>query len=468
MARAVLALSENLIEEATCPLCLEVFREPVITECGHSYCGPCLAALMGVPPRPIDCPQCRAAVVPASLRPNRSLRSMAQLTEALDKARRAHCQQHGELLGLFCDTCRCLLCPLCQDEPRHRDHPARLAEEAARQLRETLQNNLVLLQKEKEEFRPMGQKKSDSLLGKVASEQQSLRDAFTQLQEFLQEQKDVLLSQLDQVHEELNLERCRYITSISERETLLDTLIVEIERKCDQPMVEFLMDVGKTLDRCEAAKTPIPEPVSPGRERTLERLFKSSQMLTDMMAEFKVSLLSNIDRERVEVWLDPETASPYLNLSKDCKTVRLASGEQELHDNPKRFTGSPSVLGSKGFTAGRHYWDLEVGHGDSWAVGVAVESVQRKDSLSRALKKIWALRLDWNGQYTALHMPPTPLELNQELQKIRVHLDYEGGQVTFCNAENMMQILQFKATFTEKVFPYFWLWSQETYIHLCA
>uniref|UniRef100_A0A8B9F324 B box-type domain-containing protein n=1 Tax=Amazona collaria TaxID=241587 RepID=A0A8B9F324_9PSIT len=50
-------------------------------------------------------------------------------------ARRAHCPQHGELLGLFCDTCRCLLCPLCQDEPRHRDHPARLAEEAARQLR---------------------------------------------------------------------------------------------------------------------------------------------------------------------------------------------------------------------------------------------------------------------------------------------------------------------------------------------
>lgn len=170
----------------------------------------------------------------------------------------------------------------------------------------------------------------------------------------------------------------------------------------------------------------------------------------------------------VKVCLDPETASPYLNLSEDCKTVRLASGEQELHDNPKRFTGSPSVLGSKGFTAGRHYWELEVGHGDSWAVGVAVESVQRKDSLSRALGKIWALRLDWNRQYTALHMPPTPLELNQELRKIRVHLDYEGGQVTFYNAENMVQILQFKATFTEKVFPYFWLWSQETYIQLCA
>ncbi|XP_061222204.1 E3 ubiquitin-protein ligase TRIM7-like isoform X2 [Neopsephotus bourkii] len=457
MARAVLALGESLVEEATCPLCLGLFQEPLITDCGHSYCGPCLAALMGVPPRPVACPQCRAAVAPASLRPNRSLRSMAQLTEALDKARRAQCQRHGELLGLFCETCRCLLCPLCRGEPQHRDHPARFAEEAARQLRETLQNNLVLLQKEKEEFRPMGQKKSESLLEKVASEQQSLRGAFMQLQEFLQEQEDVLLAQLHEVHEELNQERCRYISSISERETLLDTLIAEIESKCDQPVAEFLTNVGKILDRCEAVKTPIPEPVSPGLERTLERLFQSTQMLVAVMAEFKV-----------KVWLDPETASPYLNLSEDCKTVWLASGEQELHDNPKRFTGSPSVLGSKGFMAGRHYWELEVGHGDSWAVGVALESVQRKDVLSRALGKIWALRLDWNRQYTALHMPPTPLELNQELRKIRIHLDYEGGQVTFYNAENMMQILQFKATFTEKVFPYFWLSSQETYIQLCA
>ncbi|XP_009699247.1 PREDICTED: tripartite motif-containing protein 7-like [Cariama cristata] len=175
-----------------------------------------------------------------------------------------------------------------------------------------------------------------------------------------------------------------------------------------------------------------------------------------------------MDRERVKVTLDPETASPYLIVSKDCKTVLLGDSQQSLPDTPKRFTGSPSVLGSQGFTAGRHYWELEVGDGDSWAVGVAVESVRRKDSLNMAMGKIWAVRLDWNRQYTALHMPPTPLVLKEELRRIRVHLDYEAGRVTFYNAENMMEILQFKASFTEKVFPYFWLWSQETYIKLCA
>ncbi|NXU16254.1 A33 protein, partial [Pardalotus punctatus] len=168
-----------------------------------------------------------------------------------------------------------------------------------------------------------------------------------------------------------------------------------------------------------------------------------------------------------KVTLDPDTASPHLTLSRDHKTVWLGDGKQNLPDTSKRFMGSPSVLGSQGFTSGRHYWELEVGNGDSWAVGVALESVHRKDSLSMALGKIWALLLDWDGQYTALHVPPAPLALAEKLQKIRVHLDYEAGKVTFYNAENMTQILQFEASFTEKVFLYFWLWSEETLIQLC-
>ncbi|NXY79300.1 TRI10 protein, partial [Glareola pratincola] len=100
--------------------------------------------------------------------------------------------------------------------------------------------------------------------------------------------------------------------------------------------------------------------------------------------------------------------------------------------------------------------------------GVATESVRRRDSLNMAMGKIWALRRDWNRKYTALHVSPTLLALREEPRRIRVHLDYEAGQVTFYNTENMMQILQFKASFTEKVFPYFWLWSHETYIQLCA
>ncbi|KAM6134324.1 LOW QUALITY PROTEIN: E3 ubiquitin-protein ligase TRIM7-like [Pterocles gutturalis] len=468
MSRAVLALGDSLQAETTCPLCLELFSE-LITECGHNFCRRCLDALLGTPPRPAACPQCRATVLPASLRRNRPLGAVAELAATLgDEAARPRCQSHGESLGLFCESCRTPVCPLCREGPEHRDHRARPAEEAAELLRETLQSNLVFLQKEKEGFTPEGEQQSDILLGTVASEQQRLRDTFEKLRQFLREQEDVLLAQLSRAHGDLTKERREYVASISERKSLLDTLIAKIEKKRDQPVVEFLMDVGKTLSSCEAAKAPIPEPVSPELQRTVRSLSETSQLVVDAVAKFKVNLLSEMDRERVKVTLDPETMSPYLILSKDHKTVWLGDGQQNLPDNPKRFTGSPSVLGSQGFTAGRHYWELEVGDGGSWAVGVAVESVRRKDSLSMAMGKIWALRLDWDRQYRALHMAPAPLTLKEEPQRIRVHLDYEAGQVTFYNADNMMQILQFKASFTEKVFPYFWLWSQETYIQLCA
>lgn len=170
----------------------------------------------------------------------------------------------------------------------------------------------------------------------------------------------------------------------------------------------------------------------------------------------------------VKVLLDLETASPYLTISSDCRTLQIAEGQQDLPDTPKRFTGTASVLGSEGFTAGRHYWELEVGDGNNWAVGVALESVQRKEPLMVAMEKIWALRMDWDRSYTMLTMPPAPLSLEEEPRRIRVHLDYEAGQVTFYNTDNMQQILQFKVSFREKVFPYFWLWLPGTSIKLCS
>ncbi|XP_064018546.1 E3 ubiquitin-protein ligase TRIM7-like [Pogoniulus pusillus] len=464
------ALGERLQAEASCSVCLELFSEPVLTECGHSFCRHCLATLLEASTTgAAACPLCRTPLGPSSLRPNRVLSSVAALAAELEaEAGRSRCREHGEALGLFCESCRCLLCPLCWDSPRHRQHRARPAQEAAQRLREVLQSDLVLLQKEKEDFKPGGEKQSDALLSKVAVEQQRLKDTFEQLQQFLQEQKGVLLAQLDQAHEELAKQRSQYISRASERRSLLDMVIAELEKKRDQPAVEFLMDVGRTLSSCEAAKVPVPEPVSPELQRHVGNLCEMSQLVTATVASFRVKVLSEMDRERAKVALDPETASPDLLVSEDCRSVRLGDRQQNLPSTPKRFTGSPSVLGSQGFTSGRHYWEVEVGKGDSWAVGVAVDSVQRKESLSTAMGKIWALRLDWDRQYTALHMPPTPLVLKEEPRRIRVHLDYEGGQVTFYNAENMVQLLQYKASFTERVFPYFWLWSQETIIQLCG
>uniref|UniRef100_A0A8U8BXC7 Uncharacterized protein n=1 Tax=Geospiza parvula TaxID=87175 RepID=A0A8U8BXC7_GEOPR len=126
----------QLVAEATCPLCLDVFEQPVLTACGHSFCGQCLAGVLGDPPRPAACPQCRARLEPGSQRPNRALGNVAGLARSLEEvAARPRCPQHGKALALFCEPCAALLCAPCRDGPEHGRHRVRPAEEAARELR---------------------------------------------------------------------------------------------------------------------------------------------------------------------------------------------------------------------------------------------------------------------------------------------------------------------------------------------
>ncbi|NXG50947.1 TRI15 protein, partial [Psilopogon haemacephalus] len=163
----------------------------------------------------------------------------------------------------------------------------------------------------------------------------------------LQEQEGVLLAQLDQAHEELATQRSQYISRASEKRSLLDTVIAALEKKRDQPAAEFLMVTPPLVAfslSCEAAKVPIPEPVSPELQRHVGNLCEMSQLVTATVASFKGKARDTV----MKVTLDPETASPDLVISKDHRSVRLADRQQNLPSTPKRFMGSPSVLGSQG------------------------------------------------------------------------------------------------------------------------
>ncbi|XP_044309914.1 E3 ubiquitin/ISG15 ligase TRIM25-like isoform X2 [Varanus komodoensis] len=97
-----LFLEDNIV----CPICLEVFREPVTTACGHNFCMDCLQdywdhqALTGECPY---CPQCRE---PFSSRPH--LRKNITLGEIALRFARAEAQESQKLAGsrdVPCDFC---------------------------------------------------------------------------------------------------------------------------------------------------------------------------------------------------------------------------------------------------------------------------------------------------------------------------------------------------------------------------
>ncbi|NXM03713.1 TRI15 protein, partial [Tyrannus savana] len=168
----------------------------------------------------------------------------------------------------------------------------------------------------------------------------------------LQEQKKALLAQLVPVSQELVKRSSEYNSSVAERKSLLDTLIADIEKKRDQPDVEFLMSCSLCCPplSCEAAQAPILEAVSPELQRTVETLSETCQLVLGTVAKFKgkALLAPCCASPGQKVTLDPETASPFLILSANHRTLRLGKGFRNLPDTPQRFTGSPSVLGSQG------------------------------------------------------------------------------------------------------------------------
>ncbi|XP_015350925.1 E3 ubiquitin/ISG15 ligase TRIM25 isoform X1 [Marmota marmota marmota] len=132
-----------LAEELSCSICLELFKEPVTTPCGHNFCRSCLDETWAVQGKPYRCPQCRA--VSPSLP---ELRKNTVLCAVVDQYLQAELEQApvadwtppsppevpSPAIQVFCDHClkaeavkTCLVCmaSFCPEHLRpHLESPA--------------------------------------------------------------------------------------------------------------------------------------------------------------------------------------------------------------------------------------------------------------------------------------------------------------------------------------------------------
>ncbi|XP_043940827.1 zinc-binding protein A33-like [Protopterus annectens] len=165
--------------------------------------------------------------------------------------------------------------------------------------------------------------------------------------------------------------------------------------------------------------------------------------------------------------LDSNTAHHSLILCENLTSMQISDSKQAVPDNPARFRRRVAVLGAQGFESGKHYWEVKLGlNKKDWDVGIATKSINRKEQTSTSpWTGYWALGLRNGSGYQALEPTPKELCLSECLQKLGVYLDYEGGRVSFYNADNLSHIYTFTTTFTEKVYPYFCLQNEERGSH---
>lgn len=138
---ASLGVVEEFAEDLRCSICLELFSDPVMLECGHNYCQSCITRYWAeVPvggreaaPHP-TCPDCRREIPGGKFTANRVLGQLAQKAiETLSAHSGNDCGEFGEddeeVQGelFFCMDDECLVRTLQVD---HWGHRCLLLEEA--------------------------------------------------------------------------------------------------------------------------------------------------------------------------------------------------------------------------------------------------------------------------------------------------------------------------------------------------
>ncbi|XP_039465499.1 E3 ubiquitin-protein ligase TRIM39 [Oreochromis aureus] len=156
-----------------------------------------------------------------------------------------------------------------------------------------------------------------------------------------------------------------------------------------------------------------------------------------------------------DVILDPMTNHPWLLLSDDKRKVQESHVALEQLQSSQRFDDWPCVLGSDGFSSGRHYWEVDIANNGYWRVGVTTADSERHGKFTMMPKKgYWVL---WRSthKFYACSKPEKELPLSLVPRRMGVYLDYEEGQISFYNAETKFHIYTFTGTFREKLYPLF-------------
>ncbi|KAK7938416.1 hypothetical protein WMY93_001742 [Mugilogobius chulae] len=194
-------MASRLEEDLTCPICHDLFREPVLLSCSHSLC-----------------------------------KNLVQtFTEQRDQAAAEPlCSLHSEKLRLFCLDHQQPVCLVCRDSRTHNDHRFSPIEEAASDLREQLQTSIKPLQDKLKVLTERKEQFKDSAAHITAQTQQTekqIRDQFEKLHQFLLEEEQSRMKALREEEQQKTQNMKDKIVAVSREIETVSKTIAEAEEQ---------------------------------------------------------------------------------------------------------------------------------------------------------------------------------------------------------------------------------------------
>ncbi|XP_041758452.1 nuclear factor 7, brain-like [Coregonus clupeaformis] len=477
-------------ENFNCPVCFSVFKNPVLLSCSHSFCKTCLE-LCWQQKEPRECPVCRRR---SSMNPplNLALKNLCEAflqersqrasvgsevqegsqrasagSEAQERSQRASvgsevqegsqkasagsevlCSLHSEKLKLFCQRDKQPICMVCQTSKKHKSHVCVPVDEAVQDYKEELQTALKPLQEKLEVFNKVKltcDQTAEHITSQALHTEKQIRKKFEKLRQFLQEEEEARIAALREEEQQKSQMMKKKIEEMSRDKSSLSDTIRAIEEELKAEDISFLQNFKTTKER---AKCTLQDP-----QLVSGALIDVAKHLGNL--QFRVWEKMQGILKYTPVILDPNTAPPELSLTDDLTSVRYTGTKQQLPDNPERLMKYIDVLGSEGFSSGKHSWEVEVGDYRRWNLGVAKESLDRKGERDASPQHgIWCIEQQ-SGKYKV--GGGGIITLKRRPQRIRVQLDYNKGKVSFYDPKDMTLIYTLKDTFTERLFPYFYI-----------
>ncbi|KAL7859094.1 hypothetical protein SRHO_G00142410 [Serrasalmus rhombeus] len=440
-------------EDFSCPVCCDIFRDPVLLSCSHSVCKTCLQKFWETKGSR-ECPVCRRRSSKEYPPCNLVLKNLCEAflesrSQRSSAGSEGLCVLHNEKLKLFCLDDQQPVCVVCQTSKNHRNHKFCPVDEAVTEFKdklksalEPLQKNLTVLEEAKRDY----DQTAAHIKTQAQHTERQIKEEFEKLHQFLRDEEAARIAALKEEEEQKSQMMRRKIEEMTGEISALSDTIRNIEKEMEAEDVLFLQSFKSTEKQAQLT------PKDP--EKTSGALINVGKHLSNL--KFRVWENMQEVLQYTPVTLDPNTAHPDLHLSDDLTAVEERDQRSSLPDNPERFDEWWSVLGSEGFNSGIHCWDVQVGDSDKWSLGVITESGPRKGN--SVWGSVWRLSYDKSSNTIWIYCPGqsdhyfTPKE---KPQRVRVQLDWDRGKVTFTDLLTNTHLHTITHTFTQRVLPYF-------------
>ncbi|XP_020824403.1 putative E3 ubiquitin-protein ligase TRIML1 [Phascolarctos cinereus] len=436
---AAMELVLKMQSETMCGICRIYFSQPVTTECGHSFCRECLSWSWRGGTSPFSCPECRQVC---------RTRKLPELNVALEKLsdkvrqlsshfvqsteEQSKCPIHQKVLKLFCEEDQMALCVLCSQTPEHKAHTLSPVAEAAHNYRRKLQGILNRVGKDFEEAKKLLSQVKKEMARPLVDWNRMIMGEYYNLHHFLMEEE---LQCLERLKEEQRTSKDR----LSQHIHNLWEIMSDLQESRHKPIIELLKDFRELLGRSESVFSQSPKAVIP-----------------DLMEHPITGMIDILNKFRVDIRVNPQSASSYVIVSEDLKSMRAGEGWEMDPDHPENFA-CHFVSAEQAFSSGRQYWEVDVTQVPQWGLGIRTEHLRGGSNLDSFASVFLLCCVKKENNY---YFQTCPGQLNYQIKdpvpRVGVYLEHTTGTLLFYNVVKRSLIYRFDPIlFTELVTPIF-------------